>query len=181
LGGKKQKKEREERAQEKLDKELIDMEPQQQLGTFGIPQRLWKKVKTISWNQGVNELRGGMRHGWLKDLWLGEAHDRASGRKLFIDLFTDVIEISNVILEDISNRPRYSRPPDFVDDIDQLSSFFSTTLPSLDKRDLEELAQATSSMSKLISSKKTFLIARDASDFRIRWEVLDLLKLLVVN
>jgi hypothetical protein len=49
-----------------------------------------------------------MRHGWLKDLWLGEAHDRASGRKLFIDLFTDVIEISNVILEDISNRPRYS-------------------------------------------------------------------------
>ncbi|CAC9988867.1 hypothetical protein, partial [uncultured Gammaproteobacteria bacterium] len=162
LGGKKQKKEREERAQEKLDKELIDMEPQQQLGTFGIPQRLWKKVKTISWNQGVNELRGGMRHGWLKDLWLGEAHDRASGRKLFIDLFTDVIEISNVILEDISNRPRYSRPPDFVDDIDQLRSFFSTTLPSLDKRDLEELAQATSSMYKLISSKKTFLIARDA-------------------
>jgi hypothetical protein len=27
------------------------MEPQQQLGTSGIPQRLWKKVKTISWNQ----------------------------------------------------------------------------------------------------------------------------------
>jgi hypothetical protein len=81
-----------------------------------IPQRLWKKVKTISWDQGVNELRGGMRHGWLKDLWLGEAHDRASGRKLFIDLFTDVIEISNVILEDITNRPRYSRPPAFVDD-----------------------------------------------------------------
>jgi hypothetical protein len=35
-------------------------------------------------------------------------------------------------------------------------------LPSLDKRDLEELAQSTSSMYKLISSKKTFLIARDA-------------------
>jgi hypothetical protein len=65
---------------------------------------------------------------------------------LFIDLFTDVIEISNVILEDISNRPRYSRPPAFVDDIDRLRSFFSTMLPSLDKRDLEELAQATSSM-----------------------------------
>jgi uncharacterized ferredoxin-like protein len=30
------------------------------------------------------------------------------------------------------------------------------------KRDLEELAQATSSMYQLISSKKTFLIARDA-------------------
>jgi hypothetical protein len=44
-----------------------------------------------------------MRHGWLKDLWVGEALDRASGRKLFIDLFTDVIEISNVILEDTSN------------------------------------------------------------------------------
>jgi hypothetical protein len=55
LGGKKQKKEREERAQEKLDKELIDMEPQQQLGISEIPQRLWKKVKTISWDQGVNE------------------------------------------------------------------------------------------------------------------------------
>jgi hypothetical protein len=59
-------------------------------------------------DQGVSELRGGMHHGWLKDLWVGEAHDRASGKKLFIDLFTDVIEISNVILEDTSNRPRSS-------------------------------------------------------------------------
>jgi hypothetical protein len=58
LGEEKQQEKREERAQEKLDKELIDMEPQQQLGTSGIPQRLWKKVKTISWDQGVNELRG---------------------------------------------------------------------------------------------------------------------------
>jgi hypothetical protein len=40
-----------------------------------------------------------MHHGWLKDLWVGEAHDRASGKKLFIDLFTDVIEISNVIID----------------------------------------------------------------------------------
>jgi hypothetical protein len=164
LGGKKQKKEREERAQEKLDKELIDMEPQQQLGTSGIPQRLWKKVKTISWNQGVNELRGGMRHGWLKDLWVGEAHDRASGRKLFIDLFTDVIEISNVILEDTSNRPRsrHSRPTTLIDNIDRLRSLLSAVLPSLNKRDLEELAQATSSMYQLIRSKKTFLFARNA-------------------
>jgi hypothetical protein len=44
LGGKKQKKEREERAQEKLDKELIDMEPQQQLGISEIPQRLSRSV-----------------------------------------------------------------------------------------------------------------------------------------
>jgi hypothetical protein len=35
------------------DKELIDMEPQQQPGTFGMSQRPQKKVKTISWDQGV--------------------------------------------------------------------------------------------------------------------------------
>jgi hypothetical protein len=38
-----------------------------------------------------------MRNEWLNDLWLGESHDSETGRKLFIDILTDVSEISNSI------------------------------------------------------------------------------------
>ncbi len=152
------KQEKNESNQEKT----TDIEPQQQSSTSGIPQRLRKKVKTISWDQGVSELRSGMRNGWLKDLWIGETHDNASGKKLFIDVFIDVIEIFNTILEDVSSRPKHGKVYGFTDNVEELRGFFSTMFPNLDKKNIDELAEVSSSMYKLINSKGTFLIARDA-------------------
>jgi hypothetical protein len=64
-----------------------------------------EKVKTISWNQGTDRLRRGMRNGELKNLWIGEQHDSAKGVRLFVDILTDVNEISNAIIENAKDLP----------------------------------------------------------------------------
>jgi hypothetical protein len=46
--------------------------------------------------------RRGMSNGELENLWVSEKHDTATGKKLFIDMITNVNELSNVLVENIS-------------------------------------------------------------------------------
>jgi hypothetical protein len=43
-----------------------------------------------------------MSNGELENLWVSEKHDTATGKKLLIDILTNVNEISNVVLENVS-------------------------------------------------------------------------------
>jgi hypothetical protein len=38
-----------------------------------------------------------MSNGELENLWVSEKHDTATGKKLFIDMITNVNELSNVL------------------------------------------------------------------------------------
>jgi hypothetical protein len=40
-----------------------------------------------------------MSNGELENLWVSEKHDTATGKKLFIDMITNVNELSNVLVE----------------------------------------------------------------------------------
>jgi hypothetical protein len=71
--------------------------------TSGISQ-IPRKVKTISWKQGIGGIRNSIHDGELENLWIGENHDTAKGRKLLVNILTDVDELSNVLMEDTSMR-----------------------------------------------------------------------------
>ncbi|VVM17643.1 hypothetical protein BSPWISOXPB_2893 [uncultured Gammaproteobacteria bacterium] len=43
-----------------------------------------------------------MRNGELENLWVSEKHDTAKGKKLLIDILTNVNEISNAVFENVS-------------------------------------------------------------------------------
>jgi hypothetical protein len=43
----------------------------------------------------VYGIRRGMSNGELENLWVSEKHDTATGKKLFIDMITNVNELSN--------------------------------------------------------------------------------------
>jgi hypothetical protein len=49
-----------------------------------------------------------MSNGELENLWVSEKHDTATGKKLLIDILTNVNEISNVVLENVSKNPHAS-------------------------------------------------------------------------
>jgi hypothetical protein len=78
----------------------------------------------------------------LENLWVNEKHDTTKGKKLFIDILTNVNGISNVVFENTSKyTPGESIIP--ATDMGYLRMFYRNLYPNLDRQGLEELAQVT--------------------------------------
>jgi hypothetical protein len=104
-----------------------------------------------SWEQGIGGIGNSMHDGELENLWVNEKHDTTKGKKLFIDILTNVNGISNVVFENTSKyTPGESIIP--ATDMGYLRMFYGNLYPNLDRQGLEELAQVTSLTSRLARS-----------------------------
>ncbi|SHN94267.1 hypothetical protein, partial [bacterium endosymbiont of Bathymodiolus sp. 5 South] len=127
--------------------------------TSGIPQTP-QKVKTISWKQGVYGIRRGMRNGELENLWVSEKHDTAKGKKLLIDILTNVNEISNAVFENVS-KITFGESSTPATNVGYLRMYYRNIYPDLDRQGLEELAQATSITARLVQKTNLAFFARN--------------------
>jgi hypothetical protein len=70
----------------------------------------------------------------------------------------ELSEISNSIVEDVSDASMDTSHKLLVDNVEEIKDWLSRDFPSLDRKILEELAQTTSSMHKLMRGKKSSVI-----------------------
>ncbi|VVH65190.1 hypothetical protein BSPLISOX_1784, partial [uncultured Gammaproteobacteria bacterium] len=152
----KQKKEQKKSKNESDQEETTDAWGFEKPSTSGVPQ----KVKTISWEQGIGGIGNSIHDGELENLWVNEKHDTTKGKKLFIDILTNVNGISNVVFENTSKyTPGESIIP--ATDMGYLRMFYRNLYPNLDRQGLEELAQVTSLTSRLAQKTNVVSFARN--------------------
>jgi hypothetical protein len=89
-------------------------------------------------------------NGELENLWVSEKHDTATGKKLFIDMITNVNELSNVLVENISEDTSMYFGGDSINgNAEELRAFYKQEYSHLDKENREEIVQAALLISRL--------------------------------
>ncbi|VVH59721.1 hypothetical protein BSPCLSOX_2086, partial [uncultured Gammaproteobacteria bacterium] len=155
------KKEQKKSKNESDQEETTDAWGFEKPSTSGIPQTP-QKVKTISWKQGVYGIRRGMSNGELENLWVSEKHDTATGKKLFIDMITNVNELSNVLVENISEDTSMYFGGDSINgNAEELRAFYKQEYSHLDKENREEIVQAALLISRLTQRINFAFFARN--------------------
>jgi hypothetical protein len=93
---------------------------------------------------------------------VSEKHDTATGKKLFIDMITNVNELSNVLVENISEDTSMYFGGDSINgNAEELRAFYKQEYSHLDKENREEIVQAALLISRLTQRINFAFFARN--------------------
>jgi hypothetical protein len=93
---------------------------------------------------------------------VSEKHDTATGKKLFIDMIINVNELSNVLVENISEDTSMYFGGDSINgNAEELRAFYKQEYSHLDKENREEIVQAALLISRLTRRMNFAFFARN--------------------